>query len=290
MVGPAGHVPVLLRELLEGLHVVPGGVYADCTVGAGGHAKAVLHASSPGGRLLAIDADPKALMAAGEAIQRFEDSCTLVDGNFSGVGDIARARGFYPVNGIYFDLGLSSMQLAEPGRGFSFQREDPLDMRYDITQERTAADLVNRASAQELAEVLRAYGDEPRARGVARRIVAHRPVTTTTQLARLVLQAKPGPRQRIHPATKVFQALRLWTNDEMAALEEGLNSALDLLAPGGRVAVISFHSLEDRIVKSLFRSDPRVRLVNKKVIPPSIEERRRNPRSRSAKLRIAERL
>ncbi len=304
----ASHISVLLSELLHGLSVTAGGSYIDCTLGAGGHAHAVLSASMPGGRLLGLDADPRAIETAQERLRPFQDSYVLINENFARVRDAAEEHGFLHVQGIYFDLGISSMQLDEPGRGFSFLHDDPLDMRFGPGQTRTAAELVNEATPEELARVIYTYGEEPRSRAIARRIFAARPVETTMQLAELVRQAAPGPQRHIHPATRTFQAIRIWVNDEMASLEIGLEQAIALLAPQGRIVVISFHSLEDRIVKDLFAREsrdcicpPRLPMcvcghkatlgrVTRKVIVPSQEEQQSNPRSRSAKMRVAEKL
>lgn len=302
------HTSVLLNELIRGLAVVPGGLYIDCTVGAGGHAEAVLAASSPGGRLLGLDADPRAIRVAERRLRpRFADSFVFVNTNFANLEQTAIRYGFGKVNGVCFDLGLSSMQLDEAGRGFSFQRDDPLDMRFSEGQTRTAANLVNEGTQEELERVIRVFGEETHARGLARRIVAARPVRTTGQLAHLIGAATPGY-HRIHPATKTFQALRIWVNDELTNLEAALRQALGLLGSGGRLAVISFHSLEDRIVKTILHEESRdclcppempacvcghrasVRLVARKVIVPTREEIQRNPRSRSAKLRLAEKV
>ena len=302
------HIPALAQELVQGLHVIPGGLYVDCTAGGGGHAEAVLGASAPGGRLLGIDADPQAIRAAQRRLQRFQGDILLVNDNFANLQEIAERHGFGRVHGVYFDLGLSTLQLEEPGRGFSFQREDPLDMRLSDRQRRTAADLVNDSPLEELAQVLRSYGEERRSRAIARRIVAERPIQTTGQLARLVQRAAPFPGGRIHPATRTFQALRIWANDELANLERALRQTLRIMAPGGRIAAISYHSLEDRAVKTLFKQESTdcicppgipicscghkatLRILTRKVIVPSAGEIERNPRSRSARLRIAEML
>jgi 16S rRNA (cytosine1402-N4)-methyltransferase len=305
---PPKHISVLLPELVAGLAVVPGGRYVDCTIGAGGHAEAVLRAAQPGGRLLGLDADPAALGLAAGRLSEFGGAAVLVHANFSHLAETASDHRFTAVQGVYFDLGVSSMQLDTPERGFSFQHEAPLDMRFSPDQARSAAELVNEAPEAEIARILYRYGEEPRSRAVARRIVASRPIETTTQLAEVVRQALPGPHQRIHPATRVFQAIRIWVNDELEALESALEQAAGLLAPGGRIGVISFHSLEDRIVKEYFQRESRdcicpprlpacicghqasLRLVNRQVIIPSAGEQQENPRSRSAKLRIAEKL
>ncbi len=301
------HIPVLYQEVLAGLQVKPGGQYIDATLGAGGHAAGILSASAPDGRLLGIDADPAALAVARERLAEFGQRATLVRGNFAALTEIATRHGFQPVDGILFDLGLSSLQLEAAGRGFSFQREGPLDMRFDPTLETTAAHLVNRLPEAELADILFRYGEERQGRRIARAIVRARPIRTTTQLAEVVKRAT-GRRRKIHPATKTFQALRMAVNDELPALETALSQALDLLAPDGRLLVIAFHSLEDRLVKIFFRRESRdcicppelpicmcqhrarLEILTKKPIRPSASEVRANPRSRSARLRIARRL
>jgi 16S rRNA (cytosine1402-N4)-methyltransferase len=303
------HVPVLLREAVEALTVRPGGRYVDCTLGGGGHAEAILEAASPDGELLGIDQDPEALATARERLAAFGERVTFVEGNFSQVGDLCRERGFAPVQGILFDLGLSSLQLEDESRGFSFQREGPLDMRFSPHQELTAADIVNTYSEEELAALLWRYGEERRSRAIARRLTEERPFRTTTQLAKAVEQAV-GRRARgvIHPATRTFQALRIAVNQELVHLDSALLQAHGLLGFGARLVVISYHSLEDRIVKSFLRREARdcicppgvlicvcghratLRLVARGVIKPSAAEVAANPRARSARLRVAERL
>jgi len=303
------HVPVLLREVVEALAVRPGGRYVDCTLGAGGHAEAILEAASPDGELLGIDLDPEALAAARQRLAAYEERVTFVEGNFSQVGDLCRERGFAPVQGILFDLGLSSLQLEEEPRGFSFQREGPLDMRFSPRQELTAADIVNTYSEEDLADLLWRYGEERRSRPIARRLTEERPFRTTTQLAKAVEQAV-GRRARgvIHPATRTFQALRIAVNQELLHLETALLQAHGLLGFGSRLVVISYHSLEDRIVKNFLRRESRdcvcppgvpvcvcghratLRLVARSIVRPSAAEVAANPRARSARLRVAERL
>lgn len=249
------HVPVLLQQVLAFLEVRPGGTYVDGTVGGGGHAEAVLVSSTPDGRLLGLDRDPAALEAAGQRLAPFGERVTLRHGSFARLS--ALAEGFRLADGVLLDLGLSSLQLADPARGFAFSREGPLDMRFDPTEEcSTAADLVNSLSVKELAILLYRYGEEPQARRIAEAIVAARPLRTTLQLARVVEDATKR-RERIHPATRTFQALRIAVNRELEALEAALPQALDLLRPGGRLVVISFHSLEDRIVKRFLRQEAR---------------------------------
>lgn len=301
------HVPVLYQEVLDGLQVKPGGRYIDGTVGAGGHARGILDASAPEGQLLGIDADPMAIAIAGRRLAAYGNRVTLINGNFANLKEIALRHDFCPVDGVLFDLGLSSMQLEAAERGFSFRVDGPLDMRFDPRQKMTAADLVNKLPVDELADILRRYGEERRARRIAQAIAAHRPIATTGELAALV-ERVVGRRGRIHPATRTFQALRIAVNDELSALAKALPQAVELLAPGGRLAVISYHSLEDRLVKQFFRRESRdcicppevpvctcghratLGIVTKKPIRPSVEEVERNPRSRSAKLRIAYRL
>jgi 16S rRNA (cytosine1402-N4)-methyltransferase len=301
------HIPVLYQEVLAGLQLKPGGYYIDATVGGGGHARGILIASAPDGKLLGIDADPTAVALAREQLAEFGKRVILVQGNFANLEEIALGHGFCPVDGILLDLGLSSMQLETAGRGFSFQLDGPLDMRFAPSQTTTAADLVNTLSVEELAGILSQYGEEPRARRIARAIVAERPIHTTGELAALV-ERTVGRRRRIHPATRTFQALRIAVNDELECLAEALPQALRFLMPGGRLVITSFHSLEDRLVKGFFRNEARdclcppeapictcghraaLGIVTKKPIRPSADEVTANPRSRSAKLRIAYRL
>lgn len=300
------HRPVLLREVVEGLAVKPGGLYIDATVGAGGHAEAILEASAPDGCLLGIDADDEAVRLASERLARFGDRVVVIQGNFAELEHLAKSEGFFQVDGILFDLGFASFQVENPERGFSFYADGPLDMRYDRSRRRSAYHIVNRTKEEELAEIIRRYGEEPRARRIARAIVEARPIRTTLELARIVEQVV-GSGGRIHPATRVFQAIRIAVNDELATLEAALPQAVSLLKPGGRLAVISFHSLEDRIVKEFFRRESRdcicppevpvcgcnhkatLKVITSKPIRPSDEEVKANPRSRSARLRIAER-
>ena len=306
---PSAHVPVLLREVLHFLRPRPGGVYIDATVGGGGHAEAILEASAPDGRLLGLDADPDALGRSQRRLHRFERRVVLVHANFDRLQPIAERYGFVPADGVLMDLGVSSDQLADAARGFSFLRPGPLDMRMDPSLPHTAADLINSLDEDDLAHLIRAYGEEPRARRIARAIVRARPMYTTTELADLIARVVPRrPGQRLHPATRVFQALRIAVNDELGALERALPQAVAVLRPGGRLAVITFHSLEDRIVKHFFRREARdcicpprqpvctcghraqVRVVTRRPVVPSQDEIRANPRSRSAKLRVVEKL
>jgi len=301
------HIPVLYQEVLEWLEPRPGSAYIDATVGLGGHARGILERSAPDGRLLAIDHDPAALAEAQRNLASFGERVTWVQADFRELEQIARREGFAQVQGILFDLGVSSLQLQDAARGMSFQREGPLDMRMGPHAPHTAEEIVNSWSEAELARILLTYGEERYARRIARAIVRARPLHTTLQLADVVARTVRY-RGRIHPATRVFQALRIAVNDELSALEEALPQAVRLLAPGGILAVIAFHSLEDRIVKRFMVTEsrdcicpPRVpqctcghvatlRRLTRKPVRPSKEEVTRNPRSRSARLRVAQRL
>jgi 16S rRNA (cytosine1402-N4)-methyltransferase len=296
------HTPVLLDATLDGLAVRVGGTYIDGTVGGGGHAEAILARGAA--RLLGIDQDPAALAAARERLQPYAERVTFVHGNFADIGTLAQAHGFRAADGILLDIGVSSHQLDSAERGFSFNSDAPLDMRMNQTGGPTAADLVNTLPERELADVIYRYGEERASRRIARLIVERRraaPIERTTELAELVTRALGGQSGRIHPATRTFQALRIAVNDELDVLERALPAAANLLAVGGRFAVITFHSLEDRIVKHFFRraagreqpaddNMPRLALINRKPIVADREEARRNRRSRTAKLRVAERV
>lgn len=283
------------------------GLYIDGTLGAGGHAWGILQASSPQGRLLGLDLDPEAIELARMKLAEFGDRAILVQASYRSLLQQMANLGWRRVDGILLDLGLSSMQLDSPGRGFSFHTEAPLDMRFDPAAEVCAADLVNNLDETELAELFFRYGEEHRARQVARAIVQARPLETTTQLAQVVARVTRGGKSGIHPATRTFQALRIAVNGELEALEAVLPQSIAALAPGGRLAVISFHSLEDRMVKQFMRKEssdcicpPRqpvctcghkatLRELTQKPVRPQDDEIRKNPRSRSARLRIAER-
>jgi 16S rRNA (cytosine1402-N4)-methyltransferase len=302
------HISVLPDEVFAALAPRPGSRIIDGTLGGGGHALAALQAAQPGGALLGIDADPAALAAAGARLRAAglpADSYTLHHGRFGDMAAIARAHGFDHVDGILLDLGVSSHQLDTAERGFSFSADGPLDMRLDPTRGPTAAELVNELDEAALADIIYRYGEERGSRRIARFIVGRRneaPIATTGELAALVARAiGRGGRDRIHPATRTFQALRIAVNGELEQLEAALPQAIDLLSPGGRLAVISFHSLEDRIVKLFFRAEsgyggsmnekpPRLRIVTKKPIEAGPAEQQANPRARSAKLRVAERI
>lgn len=290
------HVSVLLDAVVAWLAPHAGGAYVDCTLGDGGHAAALLTASSPSGRLLGLDADANALRIAAERLEPFGDRAVPVQANFRDLAQVAAAHYFRDVDGVVIDLGLSSRQLEASGRGFSFRRDEPLDMRFDPDGGQTAADILARAEEEELADLLYGYGEERRSRRVARQIVRRRdraPLVTTGDLVAAVVAALGPRRGRIHPATRTFQALRIAVNDELGALDAVLPQAASLLAPGGRLAVISFHSLEDRRVKRFFAggaSDAPLRPLMRRPLQPDAAEVARNPRARSAKLRVAERM
>lgn len=282
------HISVLAKETLELLDPKPGENFIDATVGEGGHAFSILQKISPNGRLLGIDLDEKAI----EDVGKRSEEIILAVGNFADVKRIADEKGFGPVSGILADLGVSSNELESRGKGFSFLKDEPLDMRLG-SEGRTAAEIINSLSAEELKEVFEKFGEERFAFRIAQEIVRQRkirPVVTTFQLVEVVKKATPGfyHHRRIHPATLTFQALRIAVNDELNNLVSFLAQALDILIPGGRLAVISFHSLEDRIVKSFFRENQRNNLLSiltKKPVRPDQEELAANPRSRSARLR-----
>ncbi len=301
------HQPVLYKEIIHALQPKTPGRYVDGTVGAGGHARGILEACAPDGRLLGLDVDPQALAAARETLAPYGQRAVLVQASYTALPDVMRQLGWDAADGILLDLGVSSMQLDQPERGFTFQQEAPLDMRFDPQHGMTAADLLNTASEAEIADILFRYGEEPQARRIAGSIVKARPIRTTVQLAEVVRKAYPG-HSRMHPATRTFQALRIAVNGELEAIEGVLPKAVQALRPGGRLAVISFHSLEDRIVKDFFRSESKdlvnppneqlyeverkatLKEINRKPITPSEEEVQENPRARSAKLRVAEKV
>ena len=302
------HTPVMLSEALRTLAVQPGGRYIDCTLGGGGHSAAILDHSSPGGQLLGIDADPKAIESARERLQHYQKSVLLVNDNFVNLQSICIKYDFFPVHGILFDLGLSSLQLKGNGRGFSFQHDAPLDMRFNPGQELTAADIINTSPESELADLIKTYGEEGYSRQIARHVVKERPIKSTLHLVRTIERAVGRRRSKIHPATRTFQALRIVVNRELEHLEAALKQAVNLLGFEGKLVVISYHSLEDRIVKQFMRTEAsdcictvdtpvcvcghkaRLKLINRRVIVPSQSEIELNPRSRSARLRAAERI
>jgi 16S rRNA (cytosine1402-N4)-methyltransferase len=284
------HLPVLLNEVLQYINPRADGRYIDATFGAGGHTKELLERTSPGGRVLAVDQDETAIEQGRIELQSYGSRLELVKANFRDIESIVREHGFAGLDGILADVGVSSMMLDDPTRGFSFMREGPLDMRMDLDQSLTAADVLNTYGEKEIANILFSYGEERRSRQIASSIVRSRPMTRTTDLTRAIERVLGGRRYgKIHPATRTFQALRIFVNDELRSLESFLDSSMRVLGPGGRLVLISFHSLEDRIVKNKFRSPvvPGVALT-RKVITASVEELDRNPRSRSARLRAWE--
>ena len=307
----ARHIPVLLPQVLEGLRASDGGQFIDCTVNGGGHAAGILSQSTPAGHLLGLDVDPQALARCAARLRGFGERAVLRRDNFARLLPVAEHSGFRRVQGILFDLGMSSLQLASPERGFSWQQDGPLDMRMDPAQELTAATVVNSWSQESLANLIWEFGEERFARRIARRIVERRrdhPLMRVGDLARIVLAAYGRKRQRIHPATRTFQALRIAVNGELDHLQHALEQARDLLAYGGRLVVIAFHSLEDRIVKAFLQRasgrcvcpgnipqcvcNPRetLRVLTRKPIRADQAEVSSNPRSRSARLRVAERI
>ena len=312
-----GHVPVLLAETIVGLALKPGTICVDGTLGGGGHAEALLEATGPAGRLLGLDADPAAIERCQERLARFGERALLRQGSFRRLAEAAAAAGITTADAVLLDLGVSSFQLTEAERGFSFLADGPLDMRMDPTLPLTAAEIVNTWPQETLADLIFRYGEEPRSRRIAAAIVRARPLHSTGELAEVVSRALGGKQgKRTHPATQVFQALRIAVNDELEALEAVLPQIVTLLRGGGRFAVITFHSLEDRVVKQFIQRETRdcicdldartrrnlgaaacvcghratLKAVTKKPIAPTEAEVALNSRSRSAKLRIAERL
>lgn len=304
------HIPVLLNETIDSLQLKPGMNVVDCTLGDAGHAEKILTATSPNGKLLGIDADPEAVLRAKQFLYSFEDRVIFARDNFTHLQEIIEREKFYPVNGILFDLGWSSPQFEERGRGFSFAKDEGLDMRYSpainneqlTTNNKTAADIVNKSDQPELERIFKEYGEEKLSREIAGAIVEARkkePIERTGQLVEIILETyrkKLKTKKEVpwvgglHPATKVFQALRIAVNDELGVIEEALPQAVEALEPSGRIAVITFHSLEDRIVKHFFKGEKRVKIITKKPIVCGKEEYAVNPRARSAKLRVAEKL
>ena len=303
------HRPVMVGEVISALNVRPCGRYIDCTVGEGGHALAVLEAVDPGPRLLGIDLDADALTTARRRLAPYGERVTLARGDFAELERLSRQHGFLPADGILFDLGVSALHLETGERGFSFSRTGPLDMRFDVRQELTAHQVVNGYEERELANIIFRFGEEPKARRVARAIVQARPIETTGELAEIVWQAASGTRRSgIHPATRTFQAIRIAVNQELDRIRDGLEQAIGVIGPGGRLVVISYHSLEDRVAKTILRREesecicppgtpecicghhPILRKITRRVVRTSKEEVFANPRGRSARLRVAERL
>jgi len=302
------HKPVLLNKTIEALQAQPGKRYVDCTLGSGGHASAILEKILPDGQLLGIDADPEAIKMAKPRLADYINSTIMINDNFANLEIICRENNFLPVHGILFDLGLSSMQLEISERGFSFQHDGPLDMRFSPTQGLTASDIVNNLPEDKLSQIINNYGEERYSKRIARYIIKSRPITSTLQLAGVVEKAVGSRHGKIHPATRTFMALRIAVNRELENLAAALKQSINCLDRGGRLVVISYHSLEDRIVKQFMIREskgcicppdapicqcghlPSLKIVSKKPITPSLIEIKLNPRSRSAKLRVAERL
>jgi 16S rRNA (cytosine1402-N4)-methyltransferase len=304
------HTSVLQKEVMEYLHCVPGGVYVDGTLGGGGHAYEILKNSAPDGLLIGIDLDDEALEESKQRLQVFEERAILRKGNFSNIDTILKGLNIQHVDGILLDLGISSHQVDTPERGFSFSLNADLDMRMDRSGSLNAYDLVNSFPEEELEKIIRDYGEEFMARKIVRAISEKRrvsPIKTTAELADIVARAarKPLKRSHIHPATKTFQALRIFINEELSNLYQGINRGIDALKPSGRLVIISFHSLEDRMVKTHFRTcekgctcppdfpvctchiEPTLKLLTRKAVTPGDDEIQSNPRARSAKLRAA---
>ncbi|MBT3817579.1 MAG: 16S rRNA (cytosine(1402)-N(4))-methyltransferase RsmH [Candidatus Magasanikbacteria bacterium] len=299
------HVPVLMAEVLEGLNIHPGDNVIDCTLGDAGHAEAVLKKNAPDGKLLGIDTDPEALLSAKQFLYSSEDRTVFARSNFVHIIDIVKNTGFGPVNGILMDFGWSTPQFEQRGRGFSFSNEDePLDMRYSKdSDQKTAAMILAEIEKEELIDIFATYGEEKLSKDIAEAIIEKRKeeaIETVKHLVDIVLavyRKKLRTEKEVpwvgglHPATKVFQALRIAVNEELDVIKRVLPDALEVLAPGGRLAVISFHSLEDRLVKHFFKSQQKqIRIITKKPVIASDEESRENPRSRSAKLRVVEKI
>ena len=302
------HTPVLKREVLSFLKPAAQGKYLDATTGAGGHAEAILVCSEPDGMLVGLDVDPQAITIASERLQKYSSRTYLFNISYIEMEACLQEIGWDHINGIVFDLGVSSMQVDNAARGFSFNKEGPLDMRFNEQSDFSAAELVNQWKEEEISEILWKYGEEPKARTIAKAIFAARPIHTTTQLAQVVLAVYHGKKSRIHPATRTFQAIRIAVNSELEGIEKGLALGIKHLAPQGRIAVISFHSLEDRIVKDTFKRESKdcicppeqptctcnhkasLTILTKKPVTAAEDEIKINPRSRSAKLRVAQKI
>ena len=306
------HIPVMLKECIDGLNIKPDGIYVDGTTGGAGHSAEIVKRLKTG-RLFCIDRDDDALKAAREKLSGYSDRVTFVKSNFGNLDAALIAAGCTGIDGILFDLGVSSYQLDEPERGFSYMNDGPLDMRMDRNQALTAFDVVNEWPEEELVRILFEYGEERFARRIAGAVVSKRavaPIKTTSELSELIRSAMPGAakREKQHPAKRSFQAIRIAVNSELEELKNAVSSAISMLNPGGRIAVITFHSLEDRIVKTIFAAKnkgctcppdfpvcvcgkkPELTLIRRKALLPSDEESEKNPRARSAKLRVAEKV
>ncbi len=306
--GSFPHQPVLYHEVLDALAPVSGGVYLDGTLGAGGHAEGILQASAPQGKLLGLDLDPQALAIAKRRLRPYQDRAIIQQASYLQAPALLKEIGWKTVDGILLDLGVSSMQIDKPERGFSFMDEGPLDMRFNQEEGVSAEHLVNTLSQEELADIIWKFGEERYSRRIARAIVESRPIHTTLELSALIKQTVPGYTAHIHPATRTFQALRIATNKELKTLSSALPDLVKCLTHGGKIAVISFHSLEDRIVKQFFRKESKdcicppeqpictcdhvatLKILTKKPIRATNQEIKENARSSSAKLRIAEKI
>ena len=307
------HTPVMLEKVLQSLRCKPGGIYVDGTLGGGGHARAILENTAPDGLLIGIDRDDDALLESEKRLQPFGQRKILIKGNFADIGEILTNLNIRKVDGILLDLGVSSHQLDTADRGFSFSLDAPLDMRMDQSSRYSAYDLVNLSPEKELRQVIRDYGEEPMAGRIARAILAKRasaPIRTTIELADVVCRAvrRQGVRKKVHPATRTFQAIRIAVNQELSNLSTAMDAGIDQLGQGGRFSIISFHSLEDRIVKETFRSwegrcqcppglpvcqcqrEAKLRVLTRKPLRPEADESEKNPRARSARLRTAEKI
>ena len=307
------HTPVMLEKVLQSLRCKPGGIYVDGTLGGGGHARAILENTAPDGLLIGIDRDDDALLESEKRLQPFGQRKILIKGNFADIGEILTNLNIRKVDGILLDLGVSSHQLDTADRGFSFSLDAPLDMRMDQSSRYRAYDLVNLSPEKELRKVIRDYGEEPMAGRIARAILAKRasaPIRTTIELADVVCRAvrRQGVRKKVHPATRTFQAIRIAVNQELSNLSTAMDAGIDQLGQGGRFSIISFHSLEDRIVKETFRSwegrcqcppglpvcqcqrEAKLRVLTRKPLRPEADESEKNPRARSARLRTAEKI
>jgi 16S rRNA (cytosine1402-N4)-methyltransferase len=307
------HTPVMLEKVLQSLRCKPGGIYVDGTLGGGGHARAILENTAPDGLLIGIDRDDDALLESEKRLQPFGQRKILIKGNFADIGEILTNLNIGKVDGILLDLGVSSHQLDTADRGFSFSLDAPLDMRMDQSSRYRAYDLVNLSPEKELRQVIRDYGEEPMAGRIARAILAKRasaPIRTTIELADVVCRAvrRQGVRKKVHPATRTFQAIRIAVNQELSNLSTAMDAGIDQLGQGGRFSIISFHSLEDRIVKETFRSwegrcqcppglpvcqcqrEAKLRVLTRKPLRPEAGESETNPRARSARLRTAEKI
>ena len=302
------HKPVLVPETLEGLEVQPGRRYIDGTLGEGGHSEAILLASNPGGQVLGIDADHEAVHIAKNRLKKFDDAFISINNKFSQMRNIASDLNFIPVHGVLLDLGISSLQLDYEKKGFSFKNSAPLDMRFNSEQDITANQIINTYPVELVSDIIFKYWEEPFSRRIARAIVKNRPINDSSKLAQIIVEAIKNPIRKHHPATQTFQAIRIAVNDELQELESTLSQAISVIGLGGRLAVISYHSLEDRIVKKFFQEQsskcicsieiiecicnhsPTIKIITKKPITPTTHEKSLNRRSRSAKLRIAERI